>query len=406
MNSYELTVSCLAEEHEITQADGVFNLTTEKTVKKVLMEQNPWLWIVNIWSPHNINLRYVAAVDEDALDELISAYDCMQTENMKKPENAYVSMLGGEVHVVQESKGSMLDTKKAEEIIEKSLTALDEAIDLYETDCYEKADICSDSEELDKTISNAEKYLSIEAIYDFNGYEVPITREELARMADFDKSGNVVVNKEKVYEFAEEFAEEYSTCYTDRKFKNHHGDTILVYGGYYGWQLDAEAEAPLLYESLVAGESFTREFSCEKEGYAYCDMNDIGENYVEIDLTHQHVYVYKNGKQVFDSACVSGNESRGMGTPGGLYPLTYKELNATLNGPGYSTPVSYWMPFNGGIGMHDATWKTLFGEDYYKTDGSHGCINLPLDAAATIFDYVEKGSPVVCYWENEVEYID
>jgi lipoprotein-anchoring transpeptidase ErfK/SrfK len=95
-----------------------------------------------------------------------------------------------------------------------------------------------------------------------------------------------------------------------------------------------------------------------------------------------------------------------MSTPGGLYGLTYKQLNATLNGPGYSTPVSYWMPFNGGIGLHDATWKTVFGEDYYKTDGSHGCINLPLEAAATIYEYVDTGSPVVCYWENEVEYID
>jgi hypothetical protein len=235
---------------------------------------------------------------------------------------------------------------------------------------------------------------------------VAITKEELASMAYITKNGNLAVNEAKVYEFAESFAEKYSTCYTDREFENHHGDNILVYGGYYGWQLDAETEAPLLYESLASGESFTREFSCSKEGYTYGDKNDIGENYVEIDLTHQHVYVYEDGKQVFDTACVSGNESKGMGTPGGLYGLTYKQRNATLNGPGYSTPVSYWMPFNGGIGLHDATWKSKFGEDYYKTDGSHGCINLPLEAAATIYEYVETGSPVVCYWEDEVEYVN
>jgi hypothetical protein len=406
MDSYELKVSCLNEEHEITSLDDVYSVNTEKSIKNVLQEQNPWLWFINIWESHNIEVNYVTDVDETALDELVSGYDCLQKENMEKPENAYVSMDGGDAHIVQESKGSVLDAELTEESIEKALEGMDTAINLYDSGCYEKADICSDSEELQDELKNAEEYLSIEAVYDFNGYEVQLTKEELAKMADFDKSGNVVVNEDKVYEFAEDFAEKYSTCYTDRKFKNHHGDTILVYGGYYGWQLDGETEAPLLYESLSSGESFTREFSCEKEGYAYCDLNDIGENYVEIDLTHQHVYVYENGKQVFDTACVSGNESRGMGTPGGLYGLTYKTLNATLNGPGYSTPVSYWMPFNGGIGLHDATWKTLFGEDYYKTDGSHGCINLPLEAAATIYEYVETGSPVVCYWEDEVEYVN
>ena len=82
---------------------------------------------------------------------------------------------------------------------------------------------------------------------------------------------------------------------------------------------------------------------------------------------------------------VSGNESRGWATPGGAYPLTYKQRNATLRGEGYATPVSYWMPFNGGIGLHDASWRGSFGGTIYKTGGSHGCINLPPKAAKTIF---------------------
>ena len=50
----------------------------------------------------------------------------------------------------------------------------------------------------------------------------------------------------------------------------------------------------------------------------------------------------------------------------------------TANGTySYEQPVTYWMPFNGGIGFHDADWQPYFGGDRYLTGGSHGCINLP-----------------------------
>ncbi|MEG0215435.1 MAG: L,D-transpeptidase, partial [Hungatella sp.] len=83
--------------------------------------------------------------------------------------------------------------------------------------------------------------------------------------------------------------------------------------------------------------------------------------------------------------------------------LTYKERNATLKGENYATPVSYWMPFNGNIGMHDAGWRSSFGGSIYKTGGSHGCVNLPPAAAKTIFENIEKGIPVLCYYLEGTE---
>ena len=48
--------------------------------------------------------------------------------------------------------------------------------------------------------------------------------------------------------------------------------------------------------------------------------------------------------------------------------------------------------------MHDATWRRDFGGTIFQDHGSHGCINLPLDAAAVIYDYVSTGFPVICYY--------
>ena len=85
-------------------------------------------------------------------------------------------------------------------------------------------------------------------------------------------------------------------------------------------------------------------------------------------------------------------------TPAGIYRLKDKERNYTLKGQGYSTPVSYWMPFNNGIGIHDANWRSVFGGEIYKTDGSHGCVNSPYSLAQTIYNNISVGTPVVCYY--------
>ena len=68
-----------------------------------------------------------------------------------------------------------------------------------------------------------------------------------------------------------------------------------------------------------------------------------------------------------------------------------------LRGPGYASPVSYWMPFDGGIGLHDATWRYKFGGEIYKTNGSHGCVNMPLSTAKTIYENIESDTPIIVY---------
>ena len=124
--------------------------------------------------------------------------------------------------------------------------------------------------------------------------------------------------------------------------------------------------------------------------------------YVELDLSRQNVWMYVNGECVVDSPCVTGNVATGYSTPAGIYYLTYKTMNATLegynaDGSTYSSPVAYWMPFNGGIGFHDASWRYSFGGNIYMTNGSHGCVNLPYWAASTIYSYIDTSIPIIIY---------
>ena len=125
--------------------------------------------------------------------------------------------------------------------------------------------------------------------------------------------------------------------------------------------------------------------------------NTIGSSYVEIDLTQQHVWVYRGGEVAVSTDCVTGKAISGNNTPNGIFAIQFKQRDAILRGEDYETPVSYWMPFFQGVGLHDAGWRGSFGGDIYVRSGSHGCVNLPPSAAAQIFEVVYSGEPVIVY---------
>ena len=112
--------------------------------------------------------------------------------------------------------------------------------------------------------------------------------------------------------------------------------------------------------------------------------------------------MYVNGKQIVNTPCVTGSVAGGYSTPAGIYYLTYKTTDTYLegyNGDGskYRSHVNFWMPFNGGIGFHDAAWRSSFGGNIYMTNGSHGCVNLPYSAAQTLYQNINTSIPIILY---------
>ena len=119
-----------------------------------------------------------------------------------------------------------------------------------------------------------------------------------------------------------------------------------------------------------------------------------GKTYVDISITAQKLVYYVNGSSVLVSDIVTGNTSKHHNTPQGVFSVYNKQLGRTLKGQGYSAYVSYWMPFTGNYGLHDATWRSSFGGQIYKTNGSHGCVNMPREMAAALYNMVSVGTPV------------
>ena len=103
-----------------------------------------------------------------------------------------------------------------------------------------------------------------------------------------------------------------------------------------------------------------------------------------------------NGMRVLADNCVTGDAKKGYHTTVGIHQITFKDTNRTLKGSYGEAFVKYWMRFTaGGQGLHDAGWRRNFGSQIYVSNGSHGCVNLPRETAATIFANSYVGMPVI-----------
>lgn len=117
------------------------------------------------------------------------------------------------------------------------------------------------------------------------------------------------------------------------------------------------------------------------------DVIDLSDKFIEIDLSEQKLDFYVDRNVILSTDIVSGQVgSKETETRIGCFNIYKFEKDTVLVGADYRQPVDYWMPFDGGIGLHDASWRNEFGGDIYLTDGSHGCINLPKDVAKDIYD--------------------
>jgi len=119
-------------------------------------------------------------------------------------------------------------------------------------------------------------------------------------------------------------------------------------------------------------------------------------SYVRVSIEKQTVELFKDNKLILTSPIVTGTENISESDKG-IFKIYYKSQNVYLKGAGYLSYVNYWMPYNRGEGLHDATWREEFGGKIYKTSGSHGCINMPLEIAEQVYNNVSIGTIVEVY---------
>lgn len=399
MSGYVLTLRARDGGNEqIAGEDILLHSEYDGSLEQILAKQNPLRWGFHYKNGTTDTIRTMVAFDQERLEEVLRALGCMDEKKTEEPEDAYLSdyIPGTGYEIVPENLGNRLVYSRVLEAVTEAIVNLQPVLDLEELDVYEKPRITSESPELMAKEAAWNRYAGVTVDYRFGDTVERLDGDIIHTWLSENEYGGIVLDEEQVAAYVKGLADKYNTAYKEKQLKTSYGPTVTITRGNYGWRINQTAETAALSEIIRSGTGQTREPIYSQMAASHGNQ-DYGDTYVEINLTAQHLFFYKDGNLLVESDFVSGNEARGWSTPSGAYPLTYKQRNATLKGEGYATPVSYWMPFNGGIGMHDAGWRSAFGGELYKTGGSHGCINLPPAKAKMIYENISAGMPVLCY---------
>lgn len=393
---YTLTITTRDGEETVTADQIGLEYDDQGEIDLLLAEQRTLLWIfmfATTTDDHEINVT----ADESLISEAVSALSCMQEENMTAPTDACLQYADGAYVIQAETYGNQLEYDTVYPVISDAVYSGENAISLDELSCYVAPELYQGNEDLVAECEALNNLIDIEIIYDFSDRTMVVDGDVISEWIVFGDDFTYEIDEAAVADYVYEMAYETDTFGLSHSFTTTGGSQITLKGGDYGWLINQSSTTEQLLELLEAGESVTVEPEYRYSGICR-DTDDIGDTYVEISISAQTMWVYVDGTCVVSTPVVTGNSSRGYDTPsGGVWAVDARITDYTLSGQDYNTEVSYWLPFNGNVGIHDATWRDSFGGTIYKTNGSHGCINTPLSAMKTVYENVQIGYPVVIY---------
>lgn len=406
VKGYKLTLKEIdGGTEEISGQDIDISYKPGDEFEKVKKEQNPFLWIRSLWSESNVTASIGIEYDEAKLDAVLSGLDCAKEENQTPSQNAQPKYEKDQFVIQPEVIGTQIDQENFKKAAAEYIGGFKTEMDMHAAGCYHTPKYTSESKEVQNAVAEMNKYLQSRITYDLSPKTEVVGKDQISQWLTVDENMEVAFDTKKINAFLAQLATKYNTVGTTRKFVSGRGDTVNVSGGDFGWYLNQKDEYAALTANIKSGQQITREPKWKRRGADHGDMNDYGKTYAEVDLTTQHFWFFQDGKAIMSCDVTTGKPNGKDDTPQGSYDLTYKTKNAVLRGEklpngkySYESPVSFWMPFNGGIGFHDASWQTKWGGQWYKTHGSHGCINMKYNDAKQLYDLINETTPIICHF--------
>ena len=363
----------------------------------------------NILKGKSYRVTIPFTVDESTFTSRISAQSLSEPRIARKNAVLVYDEASRTYHVQEEENGTEFEDSDFQALVTQSVedwmtgdrTQTDISVDITDS-LYIKPEITKDDAQLNNLCNIYNQYTKASITYDFGNQTEVLDWNTIQNWLVI--SGDTAsVNEDAAREYISQLAAKYNTIYNERVFHTSLGTDVTISGplNEYGYRIDEEGELLQLLADIKSNTAAEREPVYSYSGYAREGTDDLLGTYVEVNLTEQHLWFYVNGALVVESDIVSGCVSKNTETQTGVFPLAYKESPSVLTGDdaqnGWRTEVQYWMPFFDGQGLHDATWRSSFGGNIYKTSGSHGCVNLPYSAAEQIYNNIDAGVAIILY---------
>ena len=382
----------------------------DNSLNQLMKNQNKWAWFIGFFKNEKNTLTDLIQISDENLTNGIASMEHAKEENQIAPTDAYIQYKDGSFSIIEETLGSKFNIEELVKNIKVALSEGKQQLDVTKANGYVKPQVYKDDQDLNNQLKAANEYCLSAITYTTpKGKEIALDGSTLITWLSKQDDGSYTkdesVFKEKLTAFVKELASQYNSIGATRTFTGKDGQSHTVSGGTYGFRVSTDSEVSALLKMINENKSENNRIPEHTGQLPSGENGGLGTTYLEINITKQHLWFVKDGSVVLESDFVSGKESDPTRlTPNGTYYIYNKERNRVLRGTKqpngkyeYESPVSYWMPFNKGIGLHDASWRSTFGRDIYINSGSHGCINLPTGFAGSLYSQIYVNLPVVVY---------
>lgn len=360
-------------------------------ITEELDKQNQWAWGAAFFGTNELTVDALS-LDQDALNAALTTLQAdIEALNADRTPTQDATIIKTEAgfSIQEEVNGNNIDANAVIAAISEAISNGEYTIDLE--NYLQQPGVVSTDAALQEQLTSMNNIAQVQANYTINGQSFTIPTETIMDWLTFT-DGTPGLDNEKVTAYVNELGNQYNTSTNPTSFNSTRRGTVSVPAGSYSWTIQTEDEVAELTSAILAGVDFTR--TPVVAGSTTADAPLVGNTYVEVDLSSQHMWYYRDGALVLETDIVSGKPS--TPTPTGVFYIWNKERNATLKGEDYATPVDYWMPIDWeGVGIHDSSWQSAYGGSRYTSYGSHGCINTPPSVVAQLYNAVSVGTPVV-----------
>ena len=388
---YDVAYSVVEDGKELLTyklSDVGVKMSFSEELRELLADQDKWLWPLELAKEKESTVEYT--YDKEKLATFISEH--FSDEGRTVSVDAIIDTSDNKLAITKEVYGNTWDYEE----LGKRLTTpngTESVIDVK--GAYKMPTVKSSDEEFKAVMDQADKFVNTQITYNLAG-----TEEKVSIGYDWltYTDGVVGLNDEVLRDYLVDLSGRHETMFSARDFVTIGGETVSVPAGSYGWYIDVKTEVTQLRDSILAGETKTLTPAIIGSGF---EDGDIGTRYIEISLADQHMWFIEDGNILLETDIVSGKTS--SPTPRGVDYVWSKERYKTLVGPNgdgtsYASEVEYWMAINWtNVGIHDSYWQSAYGGERYLTNGSHGCLNTPLDMVDDFYNLAEIGTPVIVY---------
>ena len=413
VENYSLKLSFRDNRTETIDGDAFdYQYVSDGGVQRLLDEQNIYTWIGGalFGSEKSYTVDEDTQFNEQKLVEGLSNLPEMKSENQVAPTDAYLLLdeTTKRYNIVPETEGNVLNVEAVQAYAKSAVSGSVETVDLAQAaDTYAAPAIRANDEGLNSQQAALNAFLSTSITYTLPEGTQVLDANVLDGWISVDDNGYRYVDEEHIAECVDQYVADLASAVDVEKetstFASTNRGMVEVDNNEYVIKINQDAEKEKLLEEVLGNTVTQREpvYSRKDE----TQDPTFGGTYVEIDIDNQTVYYYEDGQCLVETPCVTGTGSvPRRSTPTGVFHIYDKQRSRTLYGDiqpdgsyGYASFVNYWMRFCGGCGLHDATWRDSFGGDIYWDSGSHGCVNLPYEAAAQMYEIVEEGTPCIVF---------